>query len=170
MDGYLSAPDDLRATRWSDKMASYSPVADSTADSQCSLARSETLTQISAELAAISANMLTICDKEELVTELQATIQEVRRDLTALKSRVDDLEAEHPQAEHTQQAAELATAQQGNVLLELRMQVEDLDNRGWRNNIHIRGLPEKPDEALSLFMGLFTQRLGDSAPDDFGIE
>ncbi|CAH2221753.1 Hypothetical predicted protein [Pelobates cultripes] len=92
-------------------------------------------------------------------------------DLTALDHRVDALDAERIQNTHRQRAVDLATTRQGNLLLDLRRQVEDLDNRGRRNNISVRGLPEaegeRPQEILT---GLFTHQLWEAAPEDFGIE
>ncbi|CAH2283020.1 Hypothetical predicted protein [Pelobates cultripes] len=119
--------------------------------------------------------MLTRRDKSEMVAELRAVIREeiaaVRADLTALEHRVDALDAEHLQNTHRQQAADLATTRQGNLLLDLRRQVEDLDNRGRRNNIRIRGLPEAEGELPhELLTGLFSHLMGEAAPDDFGIE
>ncbi|CAH2277495.1 Hypothetical predicted protein [Pelobates cultripes] len=64
----------------------------------------------------------------------------------------------------------LATTRQGNLLLDLHRQVEDLDNRGRRNNIRVRGLPEAEGESpQEILTGLFTHLLGEAAPEDFGI-
>ncbi|CAH2315089.1 Hypothetical predicted protein [Pelobates cultripes] len=100
---------------------------------------------MSADLAVISANMMTRSDKTELVAELRAAIREeimvVRRDLAALEQVVDDLEEYRQQTTHRLQSADLAASRQGNILLDLRRQVEDLDNRGRRNNIRVHGMP-----------------------------
>ncbi|CAH2322817.1 Hypothetical predicted protein [Pelobates cultripes] len=104
----------------------------------------------------------------EIRTTIREEIMEVRRDLTALEHRVEDLEPERTQTLQHQQATDMAATRQGNVLLDL---VEDLDNRGWRNNNRIKGLPESTGEALQeLLTGLFTHILGDRALDDYGIE
>ncbi|CAH2302319.1 Hypothetical predicted protein [Pelobates cultripes] len=118
------------------------------------------LSQISLDRAVISSSMLTRRDKSEMVAELRALIREeiaaVRADLTALEHR---------------QAVDLAITRQGNLLLDLRRQVEDLDNRGRRNNIRILGLPEAEGELPhELLTGLFSHLLGEAAPEDFGIE
>ncbi|CAH2224703.1 Hypothetical predicted protein [Pelobates cultripes] len=138
--------------RPADKMAAASLGAESGADSEQGSARGEALSHITAELAAISANMLTKKDKTTLVTELRAAIREeimaVRKDLTALEDRVTELERENLQALQHSQAADHATARQGSVLLELRRQVEDLDNNARRNNIRVKGLPEADNEDL----------------------
>ncbi|CAH2320541.1 Hypothetical predicted protein [Pelobates cultripes] len=102
---------------------------------------------------------------------IREEITAVRNDLTALEQRVDDLEAERLQDTQHQQATDLATTRQGNILLDLRHQIEDLDNRGRRNNIRIQGLPEAKGEVpQEILAGLFTELLGDAAPSDFGIE
>ncbi|CAH2321891.1 Hypothetical predicted protein [Pelobates cultripes] len=134
MDDFLSTPDSFRATRPADKMAAASPGVESGGDSEPSSAKGEALTQITTELAAISANMFTKRDKAAMVAELRAAIRkeilEVLRDLTALEQRVSELESENLQAIQHSQAADHATARQGSLLLDLRRQVEDLDNRG----------------------------------------
>ncbi|CAH2273899.1 Hypothetical predicted protein [Pelobates cultripes] len=142
MDEFLSMPDGFRPTRPLDKMALDSPGASSIVESVAGSTPADTLTQISAELSAIASNMLTKADKVALVQEMRSAIreeiQEVRRDLTAL--RVTELEADCMQASQHSQAADNATSRQSTVLLDLRRQVEDLDNRGRHNNIRVRGL------------------------------
>ncbi|CAH2285318.1 Hypothetical predicted protein [Pelobates cultripes] len=175
MDGYLGTPRDTRAHQAAAKMAPSSPDASSTDSPAKGPAREESLTQIAADLATISANMMSRADNTELLAEIRAVIREevmeVRRDLTALERRVEELEAERAQIIQHRQATDTATTRQGNVLLELRRNLEDLDNRGRRNNIRVRGLPESAGEALpELLLGLFTHILGDRAPADFGIE
>ncbi|CAH2273266.1 Hypothetical predicted protein [Pelobates cultripes] len=174
MDEFLATPHGLR-----DSGEAGTPALDSPGSSIAGSARESgtpgTLSQISADLAAISASMMTRKDKGEMVAELRAIIREeiaaVRTDLTALEQRVDRLEEERIQTQQHRQAADLATTRQGNILLDLRRQVEDLDNRSRRNNIRVRGLPESEDEVpQEILNGLFAQLLGDAAPGDFGIE
>ncbi|CAH2312243.1 Hypothetical predicted protein [Pelobates cultripes] len=175
MDEFLSTPDGLRHTRPSGKMAPDSPGTSSTAGSIAGSTQADTLTQISAELAAIASNMLTKADKVTLVQEMRSAIreeiQEVRNDLTTLEQRVTELEADCMLASQHSQAADNATSRQGTVLLDLRRQVEDLDNRGRRNNIRVRGLPEQTGEDLSdILQRLFADVLGEEAPDTYNIE
>ncbi|CAH2319298.1 Hypothetical predicted protein [Pelobates cultripes] len=175
MDEFLATPHCLAGARGSDKMAPGSPGSSSRASSAQESPRRDALTQMSLELAAISANMLTRQDKKELVADLRSAIREevaaVRQDLTALEHRVNELEVQRLQAEQQQRATDLATSRQGNLLLELRRQVEDLENRGRRNNIRVRGLPESEGESpREILEGLFTQVLGEEAPPDFGLE
>ncbi|CAH2314360.1 Hypothetical predicted protein [Pelobates cultripes] len=140
MDDYLAGPRGL-----SDAIDTSIPASPGSSIAGSSRGTSEpaALSQISLDIAAISSSMLTRRDKSEMVAKLRAVIREeiaaVRADLTALEHRVDALDAERLQNSHRQQAAELATTRQGNLLLDLCRQVEDLDNRGRRNNIRIRG-------------------------------
>ncbi|CAH2277192.1 Hypothetical predicted protein [Pelobates cultripes] len=122
MDEYLSAPRGLHGTQDHDNMAPTSPGSASIAESTPDPRDTDALSQISADLAAISATMLTRKDKAEMVAEL-------------------------------------------------RRQVEDLDNRGRRNNIRVRGIPETEGEnPHEILTSLFSQLLRDEAPPDFGIE
>ncbi|CAH2245564.1 Hypothetical predicted protein [Pelobates cultripes] len=89
----------------------------------------------------------------------------------ALEERVTELEADGLQASQHARAADNATSRQGSVLLDLRRQVEDLDNCGRWNNIHVRGLPEEAGEELTTILTrLFTQILGDGVPTNYNIE
>ncbi|CAH2275848.1 Hypothetical predicted protein [Pelobates cultripes] len=179
MDDYFSTPQPLADTRGSEKMAPASPGTSSRTGSTpgsltCGSPR-DALTQLSADLAAVAANMLTRGDKADLIAELRTAIREeitaVRQDLTVLEQRVDALEVHQLQATQHQQATELAATRQGNIILDLRRQVEDLDNRGRCSNIRVRGVPESDDETpRELLEGLFTQILGDEASPDFGLE
>ncbi|CAH2330124.1 Hypothetical predicted protein [Pelobates cultripes] len=171
MDDFISGPRGLQ-----DDTASSVPASpgSSIAGSSRGTVDPAALSQISSDIAAISSSMLTRRDKSEMVAELRAVIREeiaaVRADLTALEHRVDALDAERIQNAHRQQAVDLATTRQGNLLLDLRRQVEDLDNRGRRNNIRVRGLPEAEGESpQEILTGLFTHLLGEAAPEDFGI-
>ncbi|CAH2285321.1 Hypothetical predicted protein [Pelobates cultripes] len=62
MDGYLGTPQDTRAHQAAAKMA---PDASSTDSPAIGPAREESLTQIAADLATISANMMSRTDKTE---------------------------------------------------------------------------------------------------------
>ncbi|CAH2294011.1 Hypothetical predicted protein [Pelobates cultripes] len=151
MDEYLSTPQGLRGTRDHDNMAPTSPGSASMAESTPDHQDMDALSQISADLAAISASMLTRKDKAEMVAELRSVIREeieaVRSNLTALEHRVDDLEVDRMR------------------------QVEDLDNRARLNNIRVRGIPEtEGDNPHGMLTSLFSQLLGDKAQSDFGIE
>ncbi|CAH2248687.1 Hypothetical predicted protein [Pelobates cultripes] len=106
MDEFLATPHGLR-----DSGEAGTPAPDSPGSSIAGSARDSgtpgTLSQISADLAAISASMMTRKDKGEMVAELRAIIREeiaaVRTDLTALEQRVDRLEEERIQTQQHRQ-------------------------------------------------------------------
>ncbi|CAH2282545.1 Hypothetical predicted protein [Pelobates cultripes] len=101
MDEFLATPHGLRDTGETGTPALDSP-GSSIAGSARESSTPGTLSQISADLAAISASMMTRKDKGEMVAELRAIIREeiaaVRTDLTALEQRVDRLEEERIQS------------------------------------------------------------------------
>ncbi|CAH2274311.1 Hypothetical predicted protein [Pelobates cultripes] len=76
-----------------------------------------------------------------LVQELRAALREelagLRTDLSALEQRVDEMETNAQSCEEQHRATEVAVTRQGNMLITLRRQVEDLENRSRRNNIRI---------------------------------
>ncbi|CAH2316891.1 Hypothetical predicted protein [Pelobates cultripes] len=116
MDGYLGKPRDMRVHQAAAKMAPPSPDASSSDSPATGPAREESLTQIAADLATISANMMSKADKTDLLAEIRAVIREevmeVRRDLTALERRVEELEAERAQIIQHRQATDTATTRQ----------------------------------------------------------
>ncbi|CAH2276669.1 Hypothetical predicted protein [Pelobates cultripes] len=175
MDDYLATPNGLQDTRHADKMAAASPSSDSVGEIMSGLVKEDTLTLFSADSASISANVLTHEDWKAMVAELHSVIWEkimqFRFDLTALESRVEDLETDCQQLTHCQQSAELTISRQGFMLLEFHRQVKDLDNQGWLTNICFRGLPETEGEPLmEVLKCLFTQILGDDTPANFKLE
>ncbi|CAH2294447.1 Hypothetical predicted protein, partial [Pelobates cultripes] len=121
MDDFITGPRGLQ-----DDTASSVPASpgSSIAGSSRGTVDPAALSQISMDIAAISSSMLTRRDKSEMVAELRAVIREeiaaVRADLTALEHRVDALDADRIQNAHRQQAVDLATTRQGNLLLDLR--------------------------------------------------
>ncbi|CAH2316295.1 spectrin alpha chain, non-erythrocytic 1 isoform X1 [Pelobates cultripes] len=76
MDGYLGTPRDMRAHQAAAKMAPPSPDASSSDSPATGPAREESLTQIAADLATISANMMSKADKTDLLAEIRAVIRE----------------------------------------------------------------------------------------------
>ncbi|CAH2284407.1 Hypothetical predicted protein [Pelobates cultripes] len=76
MDGYLGTPRDMRAHQAAAKMVPPSPDASSSDSPATGPAREESLTQIAADLATISANMMSKADKTDLLAEIRAVIRE----------------------------------------------------------------------------------------------
>ncbi|CAH2251107.1 Hypothetical predicted protein [Pelobates cultripes] len=174
MDDFVSTPAELQGARTMDKMASVSPGIESSGDSlECSN-REDALAQIRQELAMISEHMLTKANTGGPMQEFRMAVLEeittLRTDLATVEVRVEALETE-AQASRTQhRAAELATTRQGNLLVALRCQVEDLENRSNRHNIRIRGLPEPVSTPLpETVRALFKQILGRGCPTDISL-
>ncbi|CAH2283844.1 Hypothetical predicted protein [Pelobates cultripes] len=165
MDDFLATPSDLCGTRHVDKMAPGSPDSEMTGDSQSEPHQTGDLSQIRMELSQISRRMLTKADTGPIVQELRAALREelagLRADLSTLEQRVDEMESVARGCDDQHRATEVAVTRQGNMLLTLRRQVEDLENRSRRNNIRVRSLPERADELLpDTLSALFTQLLG----------
>ncbi|CAH2321600.1 Hypothetical predicted protein [Pelobates cultripes] len=145
MDDFVSTPAEQRGTGHVDKMAPTSPSA---GESMEGSEGDNALTIIRQELSQISAQMLTKVDTGNLLHEFRTAVREeisaLLTDLAAVEVRVDALETEAQVCRNQHWATGLVTTRQGNLLLTLRRQVEDLENRSRRQNIRIRGLPE-PD-------------------------
>ncbi|CAH2246054.1 Hypothetical predicted protein [Pelobates cultripes] len=171
MDDFICTPSTQGSCGPPDKMAPGSPSQDSMGDSL----PDDTLAQIKQELAMISTHMLTKADSGGLLQELRTAIREeltaLRTDLSAVEVRVEALETEAQACRTQHRAAELATTRQGNMLLSLRRQVEDLENRSRRQNIRIRGLPEPDATPLpDTLRALFRQILGQEGPKEIQFD
>ncbi|CAH2312160.1 Hypothetical predicted protein [Pelobates cultripes] len=155
LDEFLSTPAGLWGTAPSDNMAAVSPSTTSGGDSMPDFSPDDALLSIRAELSRIGSSMLTKADT----------------DLAALTEQVDTVEAEARICCQQHRAAETAATRQGNMLLSLRRQVEDLENRSRRHNVRIRGLPEPDTEPLVITLQqLFGQLLGRDAPPNIRID
>ncbi|CAH2329759.1 Hypothetical predicted protein [Pelobates cultripes] len=170
MDDFIATPSDLRGQQHASKMAPASPGSESAGESLAEDTQASDLARIRAELTQISTNMLSKSDTGSLVQELRAALREelagLRSDLTALEQRVDEMESTARGCEEQHRATEVAVTRQGNMLLTMRRQVEDLENRSRRNNIRVRSLPESGTESLhATLTDLFRQLLGVQAPD-----
>ncbi|CAH2295605.1 vomeronasal type-2 receptor 26-like [Pelobates cultripes] len=143
LDEFVSSQPEPRTALAADKMTPGSLRAGSVGTSAEELNREDALTIIRQELAAISDRMLSKADTGGLIQELRAAVREelaaLRADLTMVEVRVDALETEAQACQTQHRTAELATTRQDKLLLTLRRQVEDLENRSRRRNIRIRG-------------------------------
>lgn len=92
---------------------------------------------------------------------LSAAIADLRLDIRAIANRVQDVEkvsAQHGTVlRRVTQKVDTHTLQ----LRDLQRHVEDLDNRGIRHNLHVRGLPESVDseQLVATVTGLFNNLL-----------
>ncbi|CAH2322499.1 Hypothetical predicted protein [Pelobates cultripes] len=102
------------------------------------------------DISALAAQMVTKTDLQTLSDDLHTAI---RLEVTALRSEITAPSGRFHIREETMQettgrvgTTTTAVTRQGNLLLALRRQAEDLDNRGRRSNIRVRGLPEPQTE------------------------
>ncbi|CAH2220655.1 Hypothetical predicted protein [Pelobates cultripes] len=158
-------------------MAPASPGTESAGVSSEEGDRSDALSLIHQELTRISAHMLMLmkADTNGLLQEFRTAVRQeisaIRSDLSAVDVRVDALETEAQASRSHHRATKIAATRQENLLLTLRRQVEDLENRSRRQNIRIRGLPEPDvvplqDTARTLFRHI----LGRECPEDIQFD
>ncbi|CAH2274615.1 Hypothetical predicted protein [Pelobates cultripes] len=97
------------------------------------------------ELRTMAAAMATKADLLVLTTTIQdalrAEMAGIRAEVTAQTGRIQELERSQEAHTMRHQATDTALAHQGELLLHMRMSVEDLDNRGRRCNVRVRGVP-----------------------------
>ncbi|CAH2223287.1 Hypothetical predicted protein [Pelobates cultripes] len=134
--------------------------------SSCSEQEQPTLVDIGAEIRRLAANMVTKSDLQSLTATLTAslksTVTALSTDIEAQYGRIQALETQAQATQHQASAADTALTRQGNMLLSLRRQVEDLDNRSRRSNIWVRGVPEREgtENVEEMLTELFHQILG----------
>ncbi|CAH2315100.1 Hypothetical predicted protein [Pelobates cultripes] len=128
------------------------------------------LANISADIRALTAAMVTKEDlralSENLHSAIRAEVTEMKADITTHSGRIQVVGSSSQALTAQVEAANLAIARQGNMLLAIRRQTEDLDNRGHRSNIRVRGLPEPDGEenVEATLLALFQEILGAEAP------
>lgn len=85
---------------------------------------------------------------EDIKTTLSSAIADLHNKVRAIATRVDEAEAiSHKQTRdigHLQTAASTHTS----ALLTMKCHLEDLDNRGRRHNLRIRGMPESIEPSM----------------------
>ncbi|CAH2299448.1 Hypothetical predicted protein [Pelobates cultripes] len=134
------------------------------------------LDRIGEELRTIAASMATKGDMLTHNTAIQdalhAKIAGIRTDVGAQADCIQTLEAAMETQAARNVTMEAALAKQGELLLTMRRSVEDLDNRGRRCNIQVKGVPETDGEenAEELLSGLFRAILQQEAPPCFKFD
>ncbi|CAH2319313.1 Hypothetical predicted protein [Pelobates cultripes] len=163
MDGFLTPATNARHEAAGPNMAD-SPTGTTPESGETTLA------DISAEIRALAANMVTKDDlrglSETLYAAIHTEVTALRADLVAQDSRLQHLENTTQAHTAEAEASNLAITRQGNMLLTLRRHTEDLDNRGRRSNIRVRGIPESAGEedVEALLRALFRGILGAETP------
>ncbi|CAH2283767.1 Hypothetical predicted protein [Pelobates cultripes] len=134
------------------------------------------LSDIRADIRALTGAMVTKADLQALSATLHEAIRSevatIQRDIVAQDGRIQTLEATQLTASSRLDATDAAVTRQGNMLLQLRRQTEDLDNRGRRSNIRIRNLPEAAGEedVQATLTALFREILGPDSPPRIDLD
>ncbi|CAH2224144.1 Hypothetical predicted protein [Pelobates cultripes] len=147
------------------------------ADGQASPPETEShalsLADIRADIRALTSTTVTKSDlkstSDTLHEAIRAEVAMLGNDIAAQGNHIHSLE----QAMTGRiEANNLAINQQGIILLHLRLQAEDLDNRGRRSNIRVRNLPESNGEenVETTLTTLFKEILGPDAPPNIRFD
>ncbi|CAH2312212.1 Hypothetical predicted protein [Pelobates cultripes] len=164
MDEYLHTPAGPTPGTPTSKMAPPSPA------SSCASLDHTTLADIGADLKRIAASMVTKDDLQHLSTTLHEAIKlevaGLKTDDAAHETRIHTAEQKLQAAETHAAATDTALKRQGALILAMRRQLEDQDNRGRRNNIRVRGVPESPEgeNVEEILTSLFRLILKEDAP------
>ncbi|CAH2274857.1 Hypothetical predicted protein [Pelobates cultripes] len=163
MDGFLHPPRGNDGGPDSPSPAPRSPVSTAGGDPA-------TLERISDELRTMAVAMATKADLLTLTTTIQdalrAEMAGIRAQVSTHANRIESLEATTEAQNARLAASDTAIARQGDLLLHMRRHLEDLDNRGRRCNIRIRGIPEaeRGENLEELLTSLFKLILQANAP------
>ncbi|CAH2247445.1 Hypothetical predicted protein [Pelobates cultripes] len=139
---FLQTPAETRDEAGGSKMAH---VSSSPGDPPAS-----TLEGIGEEICTIAASLAMKADLLVLTTTIQDALRAemggIRTEVTAQVSCIQELEHSHDAQTARLAATDTALAREGDLLHQLKRSVEDLDNRGRRCNIRVRGMPETEGE------------------------
>ncbi|CAH2294008.1 Hypothetical predicted protein [Pelobates cultripes] len=154
LDGYLQPQTGTSGDSGSPKMA-----APSTSGQE-----GPALDRIESTLRDLAAAMVTKTDLQANTTAIQETLRTeiagIRTELTTQAGRITEVEEANAALTTRMAATDTAVARQGEMLLSMRRHLEDVDNRGRRCNIRIRGVPETEgtenvnDTLMELFRSL----------------
>ncbi|CAH2318847.1 Hypothetical predicted protein [Pelobates cultripes] len=143
MDEFLHAPCGPDPSSPTSKMAPTSPA------STCSTADTTTLADIGAELKRVAMKMVTKDDLTHLTNNIYEAIKSevngLKAEIKAQEHRIQQVEKRAQTTEDHSTATDTALKRQGTLILAMRRQLEDQDNRSRRNNIRVRGIPESPE-------------------------
>ncbi|CAH2247068.1 Hypothetical predicted protein [Pelobates cultripes] len=133
MDDYLHAPGGPDPSSPTSKMAPTSPA------STCSTADTTTLADIGAELKRMAMMIVTKDDLTYLTNNLheaiKAEVTGLKAEIKAHEHRIQQVEQRAQTTEGHSAATDTALKRQGTLILAMRRQLEDQDNRSRRNNI-----------------------------------
>lgn len=115
-------------------------------------------------------------DIQQLISAVEQSclqaVEGLREDIRDLGHRVEKVENDRDVMIHAVADVQDAIKNHEDVLNSYRDQLDDYENRGKRQNIRIKGLPEsvQSPELIPTVQKLFCQILGDSAPETIEID
>uniref|UniRef100_A0A8C5PJY0 Uncharacterized protein n=1 Tax=Leptobrachium leishanense TaxID=445787 RepID=A0A8C5PJY0_9ANUR len=112
--------------------------------------------------ATLLARLPTKEDLREANATIMAELQQVRGDLQGLHTKIHAVEATCDALNLQQSATSTKLDSQTEQLRGMALHMEDLDNRGRRNNLRIRGLPdteESPADLIPTLTSIFNTLL-----------
>uniref|UniRef100_A0A8C5Q612 Uncharacterized protein n=1 Tax=Leptobrachium leishanense TaxID=445787 RepID=A0A8C5Q612_9ANUR len=98
----------------------------------------------------------------ELRSSIMAELQHVRHDIQGLTHRVDTLEQGSDSLRLAQEVSTSVLQLRSTQLRNIALHIADLDNRGRRNNLRLRGLPEtetSADQLTGMLLSIFNTLL-----------
>ncbi|CAH2325623.1 Hypothetical predicted protein [Pelobates cultripes] len=134
------------------------------------------LEKIGDELRSMAANMVTKANLHTLTATIQDTL---RAEMAGIRAEVATLVGRMAVVQETTEALEVkltttdtAVTRQGALLLAMRRHLEDLNNRGRRYNIRVRGVPEtdRDENAGEVLAELFQAILHMDTPQQIEFE
>lgn len=120
------------------------------------------------------AHMLNLFDLEKVASDIKSTvtaaIADLKSDMQAIAHRIDTVEQTTVTHAAAIRQVQSAYDSQLSQMFELHRHVEDLDNRGRRHNIRVRGIPESidPNSIQQTLCTLFNDLIG--RPTDSPID
>lgn len=99
-------------------------------------------------------------------------VESLKEDIWALGHRVEKVESEQEAIVHAAADVQDTIKKNEEVLNSYRDQLDDYENRGRRQNIRIKGLPESipASELVSTTQKIFIQIIEDQAPEIIAID
>ncbi|CAH2284469.1 Hypothetical predicted protein [Pelobates cultripes] len=152
LDGYLQPQTGTSGDSGSPKMAAPSTSGPA-------------LDRIESTLRDLAAAMVMKTDLQANTTAIQETLRTeiagIRTELATQAGRITVVEEANAALTTRMAATDTAVARQGEMLLSMRRHLEDVDNRGRRCNIRIRGVPETEgsENVIEILMELFRSLL-----------
>lgn len=116
--------------------------------------------------AACTPQPLSMQDLRSVAEDIKATffaaITDLRRDVQVMTVRLDDLEETTTRHDTSIQHLQTSSQAQSSQLRDIQRHMEDLDNRGRRHNIRVRGIPESVENAqiTKATIAIFNDLLG----------